>query len=57
MTVDAGRTYAQERAAYWRREADTNRTLGCPDLVRLCEEFASAWEYDAVPAEQGESDA
>lgn len=38
-------TFREQQIAFWRTEARTNYLLGFMDLARLCEDFASQWDF------------
>lgn len=38
-------TFRERQIAYWRNEARENWLLGFMDLARVCERFATNWEF------------
>ncbi len=49
ITPEIPGDFRARQIAYWRSEARENWMLGFTDLARLCEGFASDWEWETVP--------
>ena len=49
ITPEVPTDFRDRQITYWRNEARANWLLGFTDLARLCEGFASEWEWETVP--------